>query len=240
MSGLRQALADTIFPPVCVHCAAVVERSGFRYLCVRCAPLLSRVQAPHCTVCGHPFFGEMAGERICVHCEGLNPAFREGRTAVLMKGPARSLIHELKYHRGLYVLEDIETLLRSCSELMAFVRGSILVPVPLHPRKERERGYNQSALIAEVLARAAGEGTSVQPLLKRIADTPTQTFFDRQTRRSNLKNAFALRGDPAITTALPTLLVDDVFTTGSTLNACAHTLRRAGYLNLAAITFGHG
>lgn len=239
-AGIWRAGADLVFPPGCVHCGGVVESSGRRHLCRRCAPLITPVRAPHCSVCGHPFFGKVAGERICVHCEGLRPAFRAGRTAVLLKGPARSLVHELKYHHGLHVLEDMEAIFRENAELMDWVRGAVLVPVPLHPRKERERGYNQGRLIAETLARAAGGETKVAAWLRRVADTKTQTFFDRETRRANLKNAFALAPGAGITTDLHTLLVDDVFTTGSTLNACAQVLQRAGCLNLDVVTFGHG
>jgi len=229
---------DVVFPPVCVHCRGLVEGSGYRHLCARCATHLAVVSPPCCTTCGHPFYGEVHGGRLCPHCEGLGPAFREGRTAVLLKGPARALVHELKYHRALHVLDDIEVILRGAPGLAEFARGAILVPVPLHPRKERERGYNQSRLIAERLARAAG--ASVQPLLRRTADTVSQTGFDRRTRRQNLKNAFALARRAVINSDHHYILVDDVFTTGSTLNSCARVLRRAGCLNLDVVTFGHG
>ena len=87
----------------------------------------------------------------------------------------------------------------------------------------------------------AGDGTPrVQPLLRRVVDTATQTAFDRRDRMANLKNAFALAPGAALTPAFRYILVDDVFTTGSTLNSCAQTLRRAGALNLGVVTFGHG
>jgi len=115
-----------------------------------------------------------------------------------------------------------------------------LVPVPLHARKLRERGYNQAELLARAFARAAGGSTRVELLLQRTRDTPSQTAFDRETRRANLKNAFAPAPRARITPDQPYLLVDDVFTTGSTLNACARALRAAGCLNLRVVTFGHG
>ncbi len=177
---------------------------------------------------------------MCVKCEGLDPAFREGRTAVLFKGAARSLVIELKYHRGLHVLEDMTEIFRRVPELIAHVRGATLVPVPLHPRKARERGYNQALLLAQALAAAAGEGARVEPLLRRVVDTQTQTAFDRRTRMANLKNAFALVRGADLNPSLHYVLVDDVFTTGSTLNSCARALRRAGAVNLDVVTFGHG
>ena len=182
----------------------------------------------------------MDGSRMCAKCEGLDPAFREGRTAVLFKGPARALVIELKYHKGLHVLQDMTEIFRQAPHVLELARDAVIVPVPLHPRKARERGYNQSVLLAETVARAAGGGSRVVPLLQRVIDTETQTAFDRRTRMANLKNAFALTPGAELNPALHYLLVDDVFTTGSTLNSCARTLRRAGALNLDVITFGHG
>lgn len=245
---LWRGLSDVVFPPSCVHCRAAVElepgsdgrEHRMRHLCGRCTTQLEFVRPPHCTSCGHPFYGVVEGERMCPKCEGLDPAFREGRTAVLFKGPARSLVIELKYHRGLHVLEDMTEIFRSARHVIELARDATLVPVPLHPRKARERGYNQAALLAEALARAAGGTTRVEPLLQRVVDTETQTAFDRRTRIANLKNAFALAPRADINPALHYLIVDDVFTTGSTLNSCARTLRRAGALNVDVVTFGHG
>ncbi len=246
LSQVVRGLSDVVFPPVCVHCRALVEPAagggggGFRHLCARCAGQLEFVRPPHCTTCGHPFYGVVEGARMCVKCEGLEPAYREGRTAVLFKGPARALVIELKYHRGLHVLEDIGEIFRRAPHVLEGVRGATLVPVPLHPRKERERGYNQTELLAQVLAEVAGEGTRVAQLLRREIDTATQTAFDRRTRIANLKNAFALAPGHALDPDQHYILVDDVFTTGSTLNSCARTLRRAGALQLDVVTLGHG
>ena len=242
LGQLLRGLSDTVFPPVCVHCRALPEDSGYRHLCVSCAGQLEFVRPPHCVTCGHPYFGEVLpdADRLCPHCENLQPAYRAGRTAELFKGPARALVIELKYHRGLHVLADMEQIFRHSPHVLDAVRHATLIPVPLHPRKERERGYNQSSLLAQALARAAGGGTRVEPLLRRTADTATQTAFDRRTRQANLKNAFALARGADVIPGQHYVLVDDVFTTGSTLNSCALTLRRAGCLNLDVATFGHG
>jgi len=240
LGPLARSLGDVTFPPVCIVCADLVEASDYRHVCAKCAGKFDFVEAPACTVCGHPFYGELAGERLCPHCEGLAPAFREGRTCVLFKGPARALVHELKYRRGLYVLTDIEAAMRRSLRALELVRGAVLVPVPLHARKARERGYNQTLLIAQCFVRAVDGAAQIEQLLTRCVDTKSQTAFDRRSRRANLKNAFALSRAAAINPALHYVLVDDVFTTGSTLNSCAGVLRRAGCLNLDVVTFGHG
>lgn len=238
---LLRGCGDVIFPPTCVQCRGVVPSDHeFKHLCAACAAQVHHVRPPYCSNCGHPFFGVVEGERMCPHCEGLAPMFREGRTAVLLKGPARALVHELKYHRGLHVLADIERIFARAPHVLELARGAVLVPVPLHPRKLRERGFNQSEALARTLARAAGAGARVVNVLRRTVDTVSQTHHDRRTRQLNLKNAFAPASGVVISATDHYLLVDDVFTTGSTLNSCAQALRRAGGVNLDVVTFGHG
>ena len=237
---LLRGLGDAVFPPICVHCRGLVEDGDYRYLCALCARRIDFVRPPFCGTCGHPFFGVLEEGRICPHCAGLDAAYGRGRTAVLFRGPARSLVIELKYHGGRHVLRDIERIFRLSPAVVAQARGAVLVPVPLSSRKLRERGFNQSFLLASALARAAGAGARVAPLVRRVADTPTQTAFDRRSRQDNLKNAFALAGRVDFDARQRYLLVDDVFTTGSTINSCARVLRRAGCLNLDVATFAHG
>lgn len=241
LQTVLRGVVDVVFPRVCVSCADVVADGGeWRHVCRRCAQQLHVVSAPHCTTCGHPFFGDMAGNRLCEHCETLVPEFGEGRTAILLKGAGRSLVHALKYHEALHVLEDVTALMRRAPGYADYVRGKVLVPVPLHPRKLRERGYNQGRLLADCARSAAGGDAEIKELLVRQIDTLSQTHFDREARRQNLKNAFALAPGAVIHRDLHYLVIDDVFTTGSTLNACAAVLRDAGALNLDVVTFGHG
>ena len=231
---------DIIFPRSCVHCGGVVEGGDYRYLCPHCAKLLHLVREPHCTTCGHPFFGEMEEGRECEHCEALVPCFGQGKTAVLLQGSGRSLVHALKYHGGLHVLEDIVAIMRRVPGYADYVRGAVLVPVPLHPKKEEKREFNQSRLLAECVRAAADGGVEVQSVLQRVVNTVSQTHYDRAARQENLKNAFALAPGATINSGQRYILVDDVFTTGSTLNSCATVLRHGGALSLDVVTFGHG
>lgn len=237
---VARTVQDLAFPPVCLHCGGLCEGSQLQHVCRQCDPLILRVGPPHCHTCGHPYFGVVEGERMCPHCDGVQPAYREARTLTLLKGPARDLILALKYRGAEYVLGDVETLMRENRRVCDFIRGAVLVPVPLHPRKERERGFNQSLRLAQAYVRAVDGQAEVQQLLRRVEDSETQTIYDRKARRERMKNAFAPDSRAAITAQHHYVLVDDVFTTGSTLNACARELRRAGGLNLDVLTFGHG
>ncbi len=242
-SGVKQLWRDkldVVFPRSCVHCGGLAEAGRLRHLCLACEQRLFMVGPPHCSTCGHPYYGETEINRLCPHCEALEPEFGQGKTAILLKGPGRSLVHALKYHHGLQVLEDIVVIMAAAPGYVDYLRGAVLVPVPLHPRKLRERRYNQSRLLAECAVQAAAGQAVVGELLRRVLDTESQTHYDRAARQKNLKNAFALASGASINPAQRYLLVDDVFTTGSTLNACATVLRRAGALNLDVVTLGHG
>ncbi len=231
---------DLVYPRSCAHCGdAVEEREPFPHLCEPCVRRIHWVHSPACPVCGYPFFGRMEADRQCPHCCQLRPVFGAGRTAVLLKGPARELIHGLKYRGEFHLLRDIQAVLSRADEVLEFIAGAVLVPVPLHSRKRRERGFNQSRLLADLFlstSRAAG----IRELLLRAVDTETQTLFDRAERRKNLKNAFAIHPDLSLSKRQRYVLVDDVFTTGSTLNSCAAVLRRAGARRVDVVTFGHG
>jgi ComF family protein len=181
----------------------------------------------------------LSGLRECPHCEELEPLFDEGRTLFLAKGPARSLIHELKYNAGFYILEDVKRMIAATPYYRDYFDGAILVPVPLHAVKERERGFNQSRRAARAIDSATG-ARGVQDLLVRRVFTQTQTRLSRSARHQNVKNAFALADNAAVMADHSYILVDDVFTTGSTLNACAAVLREAGVTRLKVATLGHG
>lgn len=147
----------------------------------------------------------------------------------------RKLIHEFKYTRQIYLrypVADwlIETLDDPRLDGRRFDR---VIPVPLHPTRKRERGFNQAELLAELLARRAG--LTMQAALERIRYTTTQTAFDRAERMENLHNAFRLR-KKADVRGLRVLLIDDVMTTGSTLSECARVLKAGGAISVHAAT----
>jgi len=157
----------------------------------------------------------------------------------LLRGPARAFVHELKYHAGWHLRSDLRVLAERMAPLREFVRGAVLVPVPLHPRRLRWRGFNQARWVADALAEVGG-AVGVEELLIRIKDTPQQTRLDRAAREKNMKGAFALNPKLKIAADTRYVIVDDVFTTGATLNACAKVLCEAGAQELYVASLGHG
>lgn len=239
MRMAAEAALDIAYPRSCVGCGGMVQDQDARYICEDCRRSIYRVKSPHCNTCGCPFYGEVESERGCPHCAELEPIFDAGRTVILYKGVGLDLIQQWKYHRALYLLEEIETLIRQMPGLHAYMESATLVPVPLHPRKLRERGFNQSRVLADSFAKAAGNRPVVE-LLRRITDTQSQTFLKLDARRRNVKNAFALSKNALLKKDQNYIIIDDVFTTGSTLNACSAVLRKAGAHRIKVLTLGHG
>jgi competence protein ComFC len=234
------ALLDLIFPRECpVTGEPPDDTSPFRHLSPEALRRLPIVYPPCCDTCGAPFFGVLAGPQVCVHCRDLEPEFDSGRTVMLARDSGRVLIHELKYHGARHLAGDLARLATLAPGYLERLRGAVLVPVPLHPNKFRKRGFNQSLLIARELAKLA-PGARVVELLDRVKDNGSQTRLDRDERRKNADGAFALRRGARVEPAFPHVVIDDVFTTGATLNACCETLRDSGITRLAVATLAHG
>jgi competence protein ComFC len=234
-------LLDFLYPRDCLECGRAIESDfHWRYLCRGCVETrLWRARPPCCPVCGHPFYGNLEQGRVCEHCANLQPCFGEGRTLILLRGAGRSWIHQIKYSRGRHLLADIRNLLEERTDLHPYLSGRILVPVPLHSRKQRERGFNQAYWIAREIVRF-GKGSRIDCILRRRLDQTSQTRLDRKERAKNLKNTFALRKNHLVSKDNSYLIVDDVFTTGATLNACSRVLIEAGATQVDVFTMGHG
>ncbi len=213
------AAVDLLFPPRCQVCGTP---EAFP-LCERCWLEFPRIERPVCQVCGRPLRGPPDLLFVCVPCRHRRNPLRV-RAFGRYEGRLRDAVHALKY-RGRLALAD--PLGCALAQLLAQdareAAPDALVPVPLHPRREARRGFNQ----AEELARAVGRylHRPARRVLVRVRDTPSQTELDEDERRRNVRGAFAVRESVR---GLRLVLVDDVVTTGSTLAECAAALRAAG------------
>ena len=156
------------------------------------------------------------------------------------KKTGRQLIHHLKYNNGLYLIKDLRSLIRQLPHLKKICQDAVLVPVPLHPTKFRERGFNQSQVFAQALQKTLNVNIQVKVILVRTRFTQSQTTLSREERMRNIREAFTLAPNIKLDFEKKYILVDDVFTTGSTANACAKVLKKAGIQTIELITLGHG
>jgi competence protein ComFC len=227
------ALSSLFYPPTCVVCSENAER--LEYLCATCQSRAPRICSPFCAKCSEPFFGAITQTFTCANCEHRVLHFDSAVAAYRSRGVVRKLVHDFKYGRQRHLRYPLaEWLGETLSDpRLRGRRFDLIVPVPLHPTRERERGFNQAALLAELLARKVA--LPLRAVLERIRYTTTQTAYDRAERMENLHDAFRLRKNRDVR-QLRVLLIDDVLTTGSTLSECARVLKAAGAISVHAAT----
>jgi ComF family protein len=228
-----EAAVSLLYPAVCTICGENV-RAG-EYLCNRCEAKAVRIVAPFCQKCSEPFEGSISNAFTCANCAHRTIYFGAAVSAYRGRGIVREIIHEFKYGRQIHLRHLVARWLRAAldDERLRDSRFDVIVPVPLHATRQRERGFNQASLLAALLS--AQTSIASKPLLERIRYTTTQTTLDRSERMENLHNAFRLRKNADVR-GLRVLLIDDVLTTGSTLSECARVLKRAGALSVHAAT----
>ena len=207
-------LLDLVLPLSCAVCG----REG-SLLCEGCEPSLPKLEQPYCSVCAWP---DRTG--VCSRCESSRPAMDGISAPYLFEGPVRDLAHGFKY-RGVRAAAPTLGGLLARHLRASSMAADVVVPVPLHRSSERERGYNQSELMARVVA-ADADLPFGRRLLRRVRKTAPQiAMAGYEDRRRNIEGAFECRDD---LDGQRVLLIDDVVTTGSTMSACAEALKAVG------------
>lgn len=225
-SRLRAWLAHIILPRTCAHCRRDLPARQEEPLCPDCRKALLPVEPPFCLRCGQPLSRAQA---LCPACDRRPWACRTIRAAFLYAGPMPGLVHGFKYRgRRTAALAAGAWMGAHMARFPELSGYHALVPVPLHPARLRERGYNQAELLAEALAPACG--LPVRQFLRRGRHTRPQWDLDKEARRRNLKDAFLTAGQVR---GQRLILVDDVCTSGASLEECARVLHRAGARQVA-------
>ncbi|NLW16556.1 MAG: ComF family protein [Firmicutes bacterium] len=228
---LWHSCLDLLFPPPprCFFCQRPL--SGQSQIWLACLQSISHAEGPLCRRCGRP----LPAQAPCTQCMGKNWAFSQARSVGPYAGQLRLAVHRLKFHNRKDSSRLLARLMFQSIEASWWSEVHALVPVPLHSERMRQRGYNQAQLLAYELSILSGR--PMLQLLERILPTPAQTGLSQRQRRLNMRGAFrvvAERQQELQGKCL--LLVDDVLTTGSTLDACARALRQAGCREVRAVT----
>jgi len=227
-------LLDLAYPPVCLNCEAPTAMADT--LCAECFRGLRPITAPLCPVYGLPFEVSLGPDMVSVEALADPPPFGRARAAVAYGEVASTLVSRMKYG-------DRPELARFCARLMAgaghelWRERPILVPVPLHPSRQRERRYNQSTELAHAIGMLTGLG--VDPaLVRRSRKTRQQVGLSGDGRQRNVAGAFSVHPEALLRTGgRPVVLVDDVYTTGATVKAVTRSLRKAGVDRVDVVTF---
>lgn len=236
--SLTGGMLDLLYPRRCAGCGVAPGQTA-RYVCWDCLAGIPFVGDPMCALCGDPVEGAVAHDYTCSWCRRTQPAFMVARSAARYRGVVQDLLQALKYQQATHLAHDLGMLLAGC--VQTYLSGQVwdaITYVPLHPRKARERSYNQSRLLAESLGRRMQLPVE-RHALQRIRWTETQTHLSAEARKANVAGAFATPM-PEWIEGRRWLLVDDVMTTGATVDACARVLMKHGAVQVAVVTVARG
>ncbi len=206
---------DLLFPQKCVGCG---EEGSL--ICAACQKSLPGISPPICPKCGRP----QASGLLCPGCTSWHSSIDGIRSPLKFEGVVREAIHQLKYKNLRSLAKPLTVFLYNCWRDQS-IPGEVLVPVPLHPKRLKERGYNQSALLSRELGRLCGLPFNDSCLRRTRYILPQARTQSVEERRENVKEAFVCTGDLK---DKEVLLIDDVSTSGSTLDACAAALKNSG------------
>lgn len=224
---------DILLPPRCLACPTPVASPG--HLCAGCWADMDFVEAPICVLCGWPFDYDQGTGALCGACAARPPAFAAARAVFRYDDASRRLILALKHGDRLEGVPAFgRWMVRAGAELLTGC--DLVVPVPLHRWRLFRRRYNQAAVLAQAVAREVGARYEPQVLIRRRA-TPSQGGLNRAQRRRNVRGAFACPAAGAERLAGKRVaLIDDVMTTGATVEACARALKRRGAAEVVVVT----
>lgn len=228
-------LAELLFPRVCLVCSRLMARGNPAFVCTPCWARVTPLGLPQCMRCGHP-----RRRPQCQWCELVIPEVSTVRSWCWANDPmGERIVHALKYDGWRNLADEIAArMARLDFGGNGGPQRRVLVPVPLAIGRRKERGYNQSECLAQSLA-ARWRATCCPDLVQRIRETPTQTRLTPEQRLHNVADAFQVAGARVAGLGNAAFfLVDDVITTGATLNACAKALTSAGARHICYITFG--
>ena len=235
-AALRAALgliANVALPQLCAACREPVDGAG---LCAGCWSKLSFISPPYCERLGIPFAFDGGPGQLSMEAIADPPAYARARAAVRYDDIASTLVHALKYGDRLDLAPTMARWMANAGRML-LADADALVPVPLHWRRQWARRFNQSALLAEIVAKGCGRPVA-HGALKRVKATHQQVGLDRTSRAANVQGAFRVPADgKAAVTGRKLVLVDDVLTSGATIDACARALLRAGAASVDVLVF---
>lgn len=227
------AALDALLPPRCLGSGKIVDSPGM--LDAAFWAELAFISAPACARCGLPFSFSVAEGSLCAACIDTPPDFDMARAAVVYNDASRQLILDFKYGDKMHAVDTFLPWLSRAAAPMA-ADTDIVLPVPLHPRRLWQRRFNQSAVLAQAIARVSG-AAFIPDGMTRKRFTQPQKGLSRSERHSNVRGAFAVSPRAQATIKNKNvMLVDDVFTSGATLNECARVLKRAGAAKVYVVT----
>ncbi len=232
LQELLKTTKDLLFPPSCLTCSAALPGAA-RGICSDCLQNVSLISSPLCSVCGREIADSVGGDHLCGSCLRTKPPYSSARGIVHYQEPAASLLQKLKYQGDTSVLPPLQEII-ALSAPAALAEEDRIVPVPLHIHRLRQRGFNQALLLAQLFF-PERKHCILEDTLRRIRHTVPQTGLDGIARRKNMSKAFRVRNGGKVR-GRKIILVDDVYTTGTTVAECSRVLFAAGAREVHVLT----
>jgi ComF family protein len=218
---------DFLFPPICLLCGSKDIYHVGCFICKDCLNSISFISHPVCVRCGRPFLTEATRDHVCGNCLTQEPYFNLVRALGRYEGALETIIHNLKYKQKFSMVNLLSFLLDHMhNHSITFPSYDLLIPVPLHRSRLRQRGFNQTVILGNILKKKYHLPLHTS-ILQRIAHTLPQVTLPVKARKVNMQNAFKVK-EPRSVEGKTILLLDDVYTTGATMNECARILKKSG------------
>jgi len=228
-------IVDTIFPPRCLVCGELIEQNFAFPLCVNCRNEIHFLTSPLCPICGMPFPAGDGNDHLCSSCLTEKKPYAVARSVAKYDGTILTAIHLFKYQRKIGIGKVLGNIMADfVSGMWEMNAFDVIIPVPLHIKRLHERGFNQAVILARILAKRFKIKLDISSLTRTLR-TPPQVGLGRKERLVNVKGAFSV-ANPNRVEGRRILLVDDVYTTGSTLSECSRVLLAAKAKAVAVLT----
>lgn len=226
------SVINLLFPPRCITCGVGITSKD--QLCLECKDLIPFIESPICNSCGAVFHASAGTNHLCGKCMEKRPSYQQVLAFTLYEEPIITILHRLKYVGDTSGLAVVRYCIHK-SPIQLFDDIDVVIPVPLHLKRLRERGFNQALLLGREMFYE--RSTIIQSdILQRVRNTASQTFLSRKERQGNLRKAFVVEHQERVR-GRRICLVDDVFTTGATIEECSKTLIKAGASEVVVLVF---
>ena len=226
---MTDKILNWLYPPACIACKVMLPvNMGNFYICERCEPLFERAQLPFCKKCGQKLESE---DENCASCFGKSFYFESNVSVFVYDELMRDLLHDMKFRNKKRIATGLGLLFAKYIEIPN--EDYILTWLPMHPKKQKERGFNQAEVMAKEIAKALG--VTCRNIIRRVIDTPAQSGLHPKLRQENVKGVFEIIKGLSVQGA-SIVIIDDIFTTGASVNECAKVLKEGGAKKIYAKT----
>lgn len=233
-----ESFLEILYPEIntCLVCGEYDDEIGTNYICYSCNKNLSRLKDPLCNICSKPI-DQNSSINICLECKKNKRYFETVKSLLHYDNQVQKIIHKYKYYDKAYYCKLFGSMLYNYIKENNYCEFDLITSIPLHKSKIKSRGYNQSELIAKYIAKKIN--ILYSKCLKRINKTKVQNELSKHERRKNVKNAF-IAIDTHIIKNKTVLIIDDIYTTGATINECSRVLIEEGAKNIYGLTIARG